>query len=228
MKFDLAFLARIYRSPFGTWDAICLPALAVEEDAPSRDHALVQLTDQLRTYAATEVIEYLRSHAGDSTRLRCPEATIDLLADRWYCKHTKRECPIDATLDRADIEASLSRCDAPKNVKVGIPAALTDGYAGLHHTSGRYLCPLCGSGEAARFRASSYRYPFELQLLLDVLALSNDELDRDEIRRRVLLHHISLSVMTSATCARCVQGVVVQIDPEFGEELEVVDLSIRL
>lgn len=228
MEFGFSFLARIYRSPFETWDAVCLAALALVEDAPSRADALSQITEELRDYTATEAVDYIKSHAGDSTSVRCPEGTINLLADDWFCKHTKGRCPIDAVLDRSNLKASLSHCVAPEKVQAGIPAALTDGYAGLHHVSGRYLCPLCGSRERTRYRASSYRYPFELQHLVDVLGLANDEIDRNDLRRQVVLNGINLGVMSSAICARCLQGVVEKINPDLAAELEIVDLVIDL
>lgn len=228
MKFDFSFLSRIYRTPSGSWGAICAPSLVVVRDAPSRSDAASQMTDELRDYVAAEAVDYLKVHAGDSTKLRCPEGTINLVADDWFCKHTGRRCPIGAILDRVEIGASMSRCDAPEKVKRGIPAALTDGYAGLHHTNGRYLCPLCGSRERTRYRASSYRYPFELQQLTDILDLTRADARRDEVRRHLVLNHIDLSVMSSASCARCLQTVVESIDPALAAELEIVNLSIDL
>lgn len=228
MKFDFSFLTRIYRMPSGSWSAICAPALAVVRDASSRSAAASQVADALRDYVDAEAVEYIKAHAGDSTRLRCPEGTVNLLADDWFCKHTGRRCPIGAVLDRADIRASLSRCDAPEKVKKGIPAALTDGYAGLHHTNGRYLCPLCGSREKTRYRASSYRYPFELQQLPDILELTRGDRRRGDVRRQLVLNHIDPHVMSHATCARCLRTVIESIDPVLAADLEVVNLSIEL
>ena len=228
VKFNFSFLALFRPSPFGTWDAICPSALAVVEDATTRADALSQLTDEVRDYSATEAMDYIRSHAGDSTRLMCPEGTINLPADDWFCKHTGRRCPIGAIIDRSDVDASLSRCVAPEKVKDGIPAAVTDGYAGLHHTNGRYLCPLCGSRKKARHLVSSYRYPFELQPLVEVLRLTNDIVDQVEVRRKLLLNHIDVSVMSNASCARCIQGVIEQITPALAREVEIVDIAIDL
>lgn len=228
MKFDFSFLTRIYYVPAEGWGATCAPALALVRDAPSRSEAVSQLTDELRDYVAVEAVAYVRAHAGDATGLRCPEGTVNLLADDWFCKHTRRRCPIGAVLDRVEIGASISRCDAPETVKRGLPAALTDGYAGLHHTNGRYLCPMCGSRERARYRASSYRYPFELQQLTDILELKRDDGRREEVRRQLAVNHINPSVMSHATCARCLQKVAESIDPALAAELEIVDLSIEL
>lgn len=185
------------------------------------------MTAELQGFVAGGAVDYIRAHASNSTALRCPEGTINLLADDWFCKHTRRRCPVGAVLDRAELGVSISHCDAPEMVKRGIPAALTDGYAGLHHTSGRYLCPLCGSREKTRYRASSYRYPFELQQLTDVLGLASDDRRREEVRRQLVLNHIDPRVMSHATCARCLQGVVESTDPALAEELEILDLSVE-
>lgn len=186
------------------------------------------MADALRDFVDSEAVEYIKAHAGDSMRLRCPEGTVNLLADDWFCKHTGRRCPIGAVLESVDLRSSLSRCDAPEKVKNGIPAALTDGYAGLHHTNGRYLCPLCGSQEKSRYRASSYRYPFELQQLPDILELTRDDERSRDVRRQLALNHIDPRVMSHATCARCLRTVVESIDPALAADLEVVNLSIEL
>ena len=228
LKFNFSFLALFRPSPFGTWDGICLSGLAVVQDATTRADALSQLTCEVREYSTTEAIGYIRSHAADSTRLMCPEGTINLVADDWFCKHTGRRCPIGSIVDRSDVDASLSRCDAPTKVKNGIPAAFTDGYAGLHHTNGRYLCPLCSSRKNSRYRVSSYRYPFELQSLVDVLRLQNDIVDSAEVRRELVLNRINVSVMSNACCAHCLQRVIAQIAPALAGQLEIVEIAIDI
>lgn len=146
MRFDFSFLTRIYRVAAGGWGATYAPALALVRDALSRSDAVSQLTDELRDYVAVEAVAYIRAQAGDATGLRCPEGTVNLLADDWFCKHTGRRCPIGAVLDRAEIGASLSRCDAPEKVKMGLSAALTDGYTGLHHTTDATCARCAGVG----------------------------------------------------------------------------------
>jgi hypothetical protein len=150
---------------------------------------------------------------------------LDHRLDDWSCRETKQRCPIGAVLNRKDVDRSLSRCNAPDDVKEGVRVAVSvHAYDGLHHATGKYLCARCPRRYT---RSRSYHYPFELQQLGDVIDLT-DRADRLAARRSLLALGFSPSLLYAGICARCLLDVVKTIRRALSATFEVLQLQADL
>jgi hypothetical protein len=150
---------------------------------------------------------------------------IELLADRWFCKETKQTCPVDAVISRIDLETSLVRCNASRAAKATVRGAASAGYRGLHHTSGKYVCPGCRNRDG--YRPLSLRYRFELQTLGDIFDLARPEV-RNLIRRQMAMNDVNAQALFCGLCARCLYNTIEKINPSVVPELHVLHFDVAL
>lgn len=105
---------------------------------------------------------HIESWASHDESVNCPEGYVKLPIDLWYCKHTKKRCPVQAEVNIANSEYFFERCLASDETKNGIWNAINKGeYKGFHHVVGRYKCGSCDNSR----RYYNYHYPWELTLL---------------------------------------------------------------
>ena len=189
-------------------------------DGPTDDHALVNIDEELRRFVATDATAYIRSVAGDATHMRCPKGTVNSLADRWFCKETKHDCPLDAVISRVDLEGSLRLCDASELAKAEVRGAVSAGYAGLHHQGGgSYFCPGCR--DVRGYGARSVYYPFELQTLRSVFE-SEPRQQIEEIRRGLVVAGFNPRAMNHGLCPDCLLNILVVVRPTRMSEFRVL------
>jgi hypothetical protein len=221
VRFRFEFLVRVWAAP-PLWRALCAPALVAVE-AESKTAAIDLAREELRTFVQTEAREQVHRLGGGSEVVRCPEGTVHLLADRWFCKVTHTDCPIAAELARLDLEWSLGACNAPERTKEGVRGAIRAGYPGLHHSPGTYVCPRCR--ETSGYRTSALHYEWELQTLDQVLDI--DETDALAQARAQLMQKCgNTQAMSSGHCTRCVREVIELAFPELSSELEIIPMQL--
>jgi hypothetical protein len=221
MKFRFEFLVRLWQSP-PVWRAGCAPALVAVE-ANSQPEVLDLAREELTAFGEQEARAALYRCGGNTTGVRCPQGTINLLADRWFCKVTGRDCPIGAELSLVDLEASLTGCNAGDSAKEGVRGALRAGYPGLHHHSGTWICPRCR--DKGGYRAATLRNEWELQSLGDVFddGCLGDPL---EVRTRLITECGSVQVLSTKLCAACFREVVEKAFPAHLTELHVIVVTL--
>jgi hypothetical protein len=221
VKFRFEFLVRVW--PVAEcWLGLCPPAL-VAVDGESEASVIRAAQEELDAFTIEQAREVLYAAAGNHEIVRCPEGTVNLVADRWFCKVTRRDCPIGAELQRADLSASLNRCDAPPKTKTGVRGALAAGYEGLHHSSGTYMRGSCKP--RLGYRSDTLRQRWELQTLAQLLGL-NDPQERSRARLKLVKTCGSAQALNVGQCARCLREVVDAVFPEISHELHVMTTEL--
>lgn len=225
MRFTFDFLVRVHVEPAARrWRASCASAGIVSEGDTEGD-ALTSARVALRVLVDAEAVNHIRAAASNGVVMRCPLGQIDFAADRWFCKETRRDCPIDASIVPASLEGSLHSCNASESAKSTVRGAVADGYAGLHHKSGTYFCPECR--DRTKYRSQSLRYPCELTTIGKVIPVSDTDA-MNTVRRQMALSNVSPRGLSHGLCAHCLRDAIGKIMPVVSSQLHLVTLDVQL
>lgn len=220
MRFLISLLVRFEPGVVAICDAIGLPVYG-----DTSEEALAQLRIELQQTLDVEGVDGIQwaNHHDDPSVVPCPEATIKLPVDLWYCKVTKRSCPIQGHLDPRSLTESLASCDAPERTKSGVQRAFQAGYEGLHHMTGKYRCPLCpNKGEHPK----NFHYRPSVTLLSDFLDVQDG--DRDDLRARLMVAGLPPSLAYTAICPDCVIACMKTLGPPYEKEAAVLRFTVEI
>ena len=129
----------------------------------------------------------------------CPFGTVKLPIDIWYCKKTKKACPIQANLHPPNLKELDNYCEADEETRNGIKSAILSGkYDGSHHLPGRHLCATHSGAENRRYFHSK-----DLYWLRDFL-----EIDNIEMRKRIIHADINPNVYYCKLCGECIINIM--------------------
>lgn len=183
------------------WEAVCVSIDETVDGQPSHAHALEAILSRIRTYLDGPARQWLAEWKGNGTTITCPWGYVELPIDLWGCKITGRRCPIQAQVWPDDEQRFLQGCEAPDDTKTAILETVRSGrYEGGHHVPGRYLCTLCRSRPVKE--SYKYHYPWELQLLSNMIDL-NDEGRRSDVRRELVQRGVNPAALYTALCPAC-------------------------
>jgi len=185
--------------------------------------AIEQLKTEVRQALATQGRGWLDHWRGNALTPNCPEGTIKLPIDLWYCKLVHKACPTQAQVLLDEPERFFHYCLATEERKHQIFDTVATGkYNGFHHVPGRYLCVMC---EQKRGNSNfSYHYPWELTCLEAYYPISPS--DWPTIRSKLRKHGITLSAASSALCATHAVRLAALFDPNLGAELSVLEFEL--
>jgi len=223
MKVETQFLVRLVKVPDG-WTAECSPAGILTGPHKTRHEALGAAREVATEFVQGDAQAWLHQWQRDMNVVTCPEGTIKLPIDLWYCKITRNPCPIQAQVPIDDLGIFLDGCDASPTRAESIFRTVQSGlYSGAHHVPGRYLCVGCRRRRGGPL--IRYRYPWELQLASD-LVLGTD-LDHATMRRALILSDLPVAFMYTAVCPNCALNAVAAVAPGTRSELEIVNLEME-
>lgn len=194
---------------------------------PSEDRAMRCLQDALDEFLSTEAAPWLETlqYARAEDTPNCPEGSIKLPIDLWYCKLVREVCPIQAQVFLDDRTAFLEGCLADEERKVSIYEALREGkYGGFHHVVGRGPCTDC-EVERGSDRSSTYYYPWELSRLED-FAPFVPERDMEMVMRVASRTKVRRPSVLGPLCARHSVEAAELLYPEVATSLRIVERGV--
>ena len=169
------------------------------------------------------VFPWLKSlqHAGSEETPNCPEGTVKLPIDLWYCKLAETACPIQAQVFLGDRAAFFDGCLAEEGRKEAIYRAVEGGkYGGFHHVVGRGPCSHCELTRGSD-RSLTYFYPWELSCLKD-FAPFVPERDMEKVVRAASRNGVRRPSVLNPLCAKHSLEVAEFLYPEIASRLRVV------
>jgi len=235
VKFDIDFLVHIRKLPSGAGYIGSCPSLIREAGfasgivGTSRPRIVTQMERDLRGFMETDGIEHFKALASSGSEVRCPRGTINLVADRWFCKDTKKDCPIWAILDSSNLSGSLAKCNAPEPVKKGVLGAFEAGYIGLHHASGTYFCRQCKARRAAKadggYVSQSLKQRFELSMPSDFFDVQDEKQER-KMRVKMIRDGVHYS-FAHGLCAPCMVEMAKALVPNLARQLKIYHFEAK-
>lgn len=192
-----------------TWRAVS-SRIDLEGRAHSEQGALDSADAALMDWISSHGVAWIRAYAGNDFEQHCPQTTMRFPSDNRHCKATNEICPLGGIVSRRNTLESLEHCNAPHRVKAGVVQAIRAGYAGLHHHSGTYFCAACSDEESWGHSMRAVRFPFELQILRDIVDLENPEVEF-ETKRELIVRGLNTHVLFAGHCSECLLQVAQQL-----------------
>ncbi|WP_336337422.1 hypothetical protein [Haloarcula brevis] len=168
-----------------------------------------EIENTIEQYIANTGIHYVDDFAGGNNWVTCQFGRIEVPIDRWHCKITGDNCPIQAKIDLTDKQRFLQGCNIEtcegavkkrydrnaNEFKEDIWSTVTDGdYEGHHHHPGTAPCSFC---EDDNLR-DTYHLPWEMTRLTD--HISDYETARTSVE---LLQEGVAYKLGNAICSTC-------------------------
>jgi hypothetical protein len=188
--------------------------------AETTETCLKLFEEKLDTYLTTTCKKYINAVSGSSKAINCPEGFVLLPIDSWHCKEDKKPCLLQAAIDLKDKDNFCRVCRSDKKEAI-FKTIEQKRYTGFHHTTGRYLCPVCDVLLDDSKNTYKYHYPWEIYSLSEC-ADFNDQ----TIRMQMINLDIPLSISHSKVCATCFVAIIKKLKPIIADDFFVYETDL--